>query len=39
MIRFDILMQKCYESDLIIPEIENQTQRYPINLNINMWCD
>jgi hypothetical protein len=39
MIRFDMLMQKCYESDLIGPEIENQSKRYPIDPTINMLCD
>jgi hypothetical protein len=31
MIRFDILTQKRYESDLIRPEIENQRKRYLID--------
>jgi hypothetical protein len=39
MISFDILTQKCYESDLIRPEIENQRKWYPIDPNINMWCE
>jgi len=29
---------KSYESDLIRPEIENQSKRYSIDLKINMWC-
>jgi len=29
MIRFDILTQKRYESDLIRPEFETQSKRYP----------
>jgi hypothetical protein len=36
MIRFDILTQKCYESDLIRPEIETQSQRYAIDPKLNM---
>jgi hypothetical protein len=39
MIRFDIITQKRYESDLIRPEIENQIKWYPIDPKINMWCD
>jgi hypothetical protein len=35
-IRFDMLMQKHYESDLIRPEIENQRKRYPIDPKIKM---
>jgi hypothetical protein len=38
MIRFDMLTQKHYESDLIIPEIENQSKQYPLDLKINIWC-
>jgi len=32
-------MQKCYELDLIEPEIKNQSKRYPIDPTINMLCD
>jgi len=32
-------MQKRYESDLIRPEIENQSKWYPIDPIINMWCE
>jgi hypothetical protein len=39
MIRFDILTQKRYESDLIRAEIENQSKQYPIDPKINMWCE
>jgi hypothetical protein len=39
MIRFDILTQTRYESDLIRPEIENQREQYPIDPKINIWCD
>jgi hypothetical protein len=39
MIRFDILTQKHYESNLIRPEIKNQIKRYPIDPKINTWCD
>jgi hypothetical protein len=38
-IRFDILTQKRYELDLIRPEIENQSKRYPIDPKHNMWYD
>ena len=38
-IKFDILTQKHYESDLIRSEIENQSKRYTIEPKINMWCD
>jgi hypothetical protein len=38
-ITFDILTQRCYESNLIRPEIENQRKGYPINPKINMLCD
>ena len=31
MIRFDILTKKRYESDLIRPELETQSKRYPID--------
>jgi hypothetical protein len=34
--RFDILAQKHYESDLIRPETENQSKRYPIGPKSNM---
>jgi hypothetical protein len=34
-----MLMQKCYELDLIEPEIKNQSKRYPIDPTINMLCD
>jgi hypothetical protein len=34
-----MLTQKRYESDLIRPEIENQSKQYPIDPQINMWCD
>jgi len=34
--RFDILMQKRYESDLVRPEIETQIKRYPIDPKLNM---
>ena len=36
MIRFDILTQKCYESDLIGTEIETQSKRYAIDPKLNM---
>jgi hypothetical protein len=39
MIRFDIVTQKHYESDLIGPEIENQGKRNPINTKIDTWWD
>jgi len=39
MIRFDILTEKRYESNLIKPEFETQSKRYPIDPKINMWCD
>jgi len=39
MIRFDILTQKRYESDLIRPEIEIQRKRYAIDPKLNMLCD
>jgi hypothetical protein len=39
IIRFDILTQRRYESDLIRPEIENQSKRYPIDPKFDMWCD
>jgi hypothetical protein len=32
-------MQKCYEGDMIRPETENQSKRYPIYPKINMWSD
>jgi hypothetical protein len=38
-IRFDILTQRRYESDLIRPGIENQSKQYPINPKINILCD
>jgi hypothetical protein len=34
-----MLTQKHYESNLIRPEIENQSQRYPIDPKINMWYE
>jgi hypothetical protein len=34
-----MLTQKYYESDLIRPEIENQSKQYPIDHKINMWGD
>ena len=37
VISFDILAQKRYESDLIRPEIENQSKQYPIDPKINIW--
>jgi hypothetical protein len=39
MIRYDILTQKRYESDLIRPKIETQSQRYEFDPKLNMWCD
>ena len=36
VIRFDILTQKRYESDLIRPEIKNQNKRYSIDPKLNM---
>jgi hypothetical protein len=39
VISFDILAQKRYESDLIRPEIENQSKRYAIESQIKMWSD
>jgi hypothetical protein len=36
MIRFDILTQKRYESDLIRPKIETQSQRYEFDPKLNM---
>ena len=38
-IRFDILIQKQYESDVTRPEIENQSKRYPIDPKLNMSFD
>jgi len=38
MIRFDILTQKRYESDLVRPEFETQSKRYPIDPKFDMWC-
>jgi len=32
-------MQKCYEGDMIRPETENQSKRYPIYPKINMWSN
>jgi hypothetical protein len=39
MIRFDILTEKRYESNLIKPEFETQSKRHPIDPKINIWCD
>jgi hypothetical protein len=39
MIRFDILTQKRYESDLVRPEFETQSKRYPIDPKFYMWCN
>jgi hypothetical protein len=39
MIRFDMLTQKSYKSDLIRPKIENQSKKYPIDPKINIWCN
>jgi hypothetical protein len=36
MIRFDMLTQKRYESDLIKPEFENLSKQYSIDPKINM---
>jgi hypothetical protein len=36
MIRFEILTQKRYESDLIRLEIETQSKRYEIDPKLNM---
>jgi hypothetical protein len=38
-IRFGILTQKRYESQLIRPEIENQSKYYPIEPKINIWSN
>jgi len=34
-----MLAQKRYESDLIRPEIENQSKWYSIDSKSNIWCD
>ena len=36
MIRFDMLTQKRYETDLIKPEFENLSKQYSIDPKINM---